>query len=197
MVVRPGFSSQEQPALDQALALLAAQLEQIRKRVPAKPLAALLKVTIWVSPPYPSVPARAEYHPGASWLRENGRDPAMAKGVELTNVAIFAQETRRMPLFVLHELAHAYHDQVLTYADPRILDAYDKAKKGGKYEKVLRQDATGRRSLASAYALTNAQEYFAEGTEAYFGANDFYPFNRAELKTHDPILFALLGEIWR
>jgi len=39
-------------------------------------------------------------------------------------------------------------------------------------------------------------EYFAEGTEAYFYRNDFYPFCRAELKEHDPILHDLLVEIW-
>ncbi len=35
-------------------------------------------------------------------------------------------------------------------------------------------------------------EYFAEGTEAYFYRNDFYPFVRAELKDHDPVLRDLL-----
>lgn len=39
-------------------------------------------------------------------------------------------------------------------------------------------------------------EYFAEGTEAYFYRNDFYPFVRAELKEHDPVLHDLLEEIW-
>ena len=39
-------------------------------------------------------------------------------------------------------------------------------------------------------------EYFAEGTEAYFDRNDFYPFVRAELKEHDPVLHDLLEEIW-
>ncbi len=35
-----------------------------------------------------------------------------------------------------------------------------------------------------------------EGTEAYFYRNDFYPFVRAELKEHDPVLHDLLEEIW-
>jgi hypothetical protein len=46
------------------------------------------------------------------------------------------------------------------------------------------------------YALTNHKEYFAEGTEAYFGANDFHPFVRAELKSFDPELHRVLREIW-
>ena len=36
----------------------------------------------------------------------------------------------------------------------------------------------------------------AEGTEAYFYRNDFYPFVRAELKEHDPTLHDLLVEVW-
>ena len=46
------------------------------------------------------------------------------------------------------------------------------------------------------YALSNHKEYFAEGTEAYFYRNDFYPFVRAELKEHDPALHDLLKSIW-
>jgi len=40
------------------------------------------------------------------------------------------------------------------------------------------------------------KEYFAECTEAYFGVNDFYPFNKAELKEHDPDMYDLLTDIW-
>ena len=47
-----------------------------------------------------------------------------------------------------------------------------------------------------AYALTNAQEYFAELSEAYFGKNDFYPFTRAELEKHDPVGYQLLRGVW-
>jgi hypothetical protein len=33
-------------------------------------------------------------------------------------------------------------------------------------------------------------------TEAYFGANDFFPFVAGELAREEPEVFALLGEIW-
>lgn len=197
VLIQGTFSPEETRLLPRAEALLAVQLKTICQRVPAGPLAELRKVTLWISGKYPNVPERAEYHPSADWLRENGRNPAMARGIELTNVRLCEQESRRMPLFVLHELAHAYHDRVLTNHDPRLIAAFESAQRGGKYEDVLRQDADGRRRRARAYALTNVQEYFAEGTEAFFGANDFYPFNRAELKKHDPMLHDLLAEIWR
>jgi len=101
------------PATDRALELLGAQLAEMVRRVPPDALAELRKVPLWISPEYPGVKPRAEYHPDAGWLREHGRDPAMAKAVEFTNVRIFESETRRMPNFTLHELAHAYHDRVL------------------------------------------------------------------------------------
>jgi Mlc titration factor MtfA (ptsG expression regulator) len=44
--------------------------------------------------------------------------------------------------------------------------------------------------------MTNPQEYFAETTEAFFSRNDFFPFNRAELKQHDPDMEQLLTRLW-
>jgi hypothetical protein len=116
--------------------------------------------------------------------------------VEFTNIAIFEAETRRMPNFALHELAHAYHDRVLGFDEPRIPAAFTKAKESGRYAKVERRDAGGRSSHGPAYAMTDHKEYFAEGTEAFFSRNDFFPFTREELKRHDPELHALLTEIW-
>jgi hypothetical protein len=96
------------------------------------------------------------------------------------------------PAVVLHELAHAYHDQYLSFDNPRIIKAYKKAKEAGNYEKTLLYNGQRVRH----YALKDHKEYFAEGTEAYFYRNDFYPFVRAELKEHDPTLHDLLVEIW-
>jgi len=185
-------------ALSKALPLLQAQLEEIIRVVPAKAVAELQKVPLWINPEYPKTPPRAEYHPGAEWLRENDRDPALEKAVEFTNVRIFEAECRRMPNFALHELAHAFHHRTLrmSYGNLEIKAAYDKAKSSGKYDRVERKDSEGRIHLDRAYAMTTPQEYFAESTEAYFSRNDFFPFNRNELKKHDPEVFALLEKLW-
>jgi len=183
-------------ATNRALKLLTAQLEGIVRIVPSEVVAEFRKVSLWISPQYPNTPPRAEYHPDATWLRENGRDPAMAKGIEFTNISIFESETRRMPVFVLHELVHAYHDSVLDNNHPGIVAAYGKAKASGKYDHVQRRDASGKVSIEKAYAMTNPLEYFAETTEAFFGTNDFFPFTRAELQQHDPEMFALLEKLW-
>jgi Mlc titration factor MtfA (ptsG expression regulator) len=122
----------------------------------------------------------------------------MAKGIEFTNIRIFEAETRRMPNFALHELAHAYHDRYLpeSHNNPEIKAAYEVAKASGKYDRVERQDSEGRKRLDRAYAITNPAEYFAETTEAYFSRNDFFPFTKEELKQHDPAMYELLGKLW-
>lgn len=186
----------DKAALDKALPLLQAQLDEIVRVVPARAVAELRKVTLWIHPEYPGVPPRAEYHPGEGWLRDNGRDPAMARGVEFTNLRIFEEECRRMPNFVLHELAHAYHDRALGFEHPEVIAAFEKARQQGLYERVERRDAKGLVRLARAYAMTNAKEYFAEGTEAFFSRNDFQPCTRDELKRHDPALHDLLAKLW-
>ena len=191
------LETEDTEALKVALNLLTQQLQEIRRVVPQAAVTELQKVTLWFSPEYPGVPPRAEYHPGAGWLRDHGRDPAMVKGVEFTNVRIFAAETRRMPNFALHELAHAYHDQVLGNSNQEVLAAFERAKAAGRYDRVERQDSEGRRTMDRAYALTSPQEYFAETTEAYFTKNDFQPFDREELKAFDPAAFELLGALWK
>lgn len=188
----------EAVALAKALPLLQAQLEEIVRVVPKKAVAELQKVPLWINPEYPKTQPRAEYHPGADWLRENARDPAMEKAVEFTNVRIFEAECRRMPNFALHELAHAFHHRTLrmSYGNLEIKAAYDKAKASGNYDHVERKDSEGRSHIDRAYAMTNPQEYFAECTEAYFSRNDFFPFTRDDLKQHDPEMFTLLQKLW-
>ena len=174
------------------------QLGEIVRKVPSAAVVELHQVSLWVSPEYPGAKPRAEYHPNVARLREHGRDPAMAKSVEFTNVRIFESETRRMPNFTLHELAHAYHDRVLPggFENRQIKAAYEKAKAGGQYDQVEQRFGDGRTAIGRAYAMTNPQEYFAESTEAFFSTNDFFPFVREELRRHDPEMFALLEKLW-
>ncbi len=195
--INPRLRELDAQALALALELLKKQLQEIDRVVPAQAVKKLRQVTLWISPEYPGVSPRAEYHPGAGWLRKNGRDPAMVKGVEFTNVRVFEAETRRMPNFALHELAHAYHDQVLGYDNKEVVAAFERAKASGKYDRVERQDSEGRKRQDRAYALTSPQEYFAETSEAFFSQNDFQPYNRSELEAFDPTMFQLLQQLWR
>ncbi len=47
-----------------------------------------------------------------------------------------------------------------------------------------------------AEAYKNSRSYFIELSEAYWGENDFYPFDYAELERHDPEGFELLQKIY-
>lgn len=191
--------AKEPKLTEHALELLKIQLDEIVRVVPKAAVVELQKVSLWFSPEYPRVQARAEYHPNVNWLQKNGRDPAMAKGIEFTNVRIFEAETKRMRNFALHELAHAYHDRVLPqgFTNDEIINVYEAARKSGKYDRVERWFGNGKRNtFERAYAITTPQEYFAESTEALFSRNDYFPFTRDELKQHDLTMFNLLIKLW-
>jgi hypothetical protein len=181
------------------LGLLDQQLADIARTLPPVAVEKLRKVSLYLSPEYPGTAPRAEYHPDAQWLREHDRDPAMAGSVEFTNIRIFREETSRMPAFVLHELAHAYHHQCLTagYANVQIQQAFARAKDSGSYDRVQRHFGNERPvAIEKAYALTSPMEYFAETSEAFFFRNDFAPFTREELERQDPDAAALLKSLW-
>ena len=141
----------------------------------------------------------------AAWCAEHDVDPAADLDTRdgicalwlVTDTEDFVLHARsdsalHRQQFVLHELAHAYHDQILGFDDPEILRAYNDAKKKGIYEKVLLH--TGRE--VRHYAATDHKEYFAEATEAYLYRNDFYPFVAAELRRHDPAAFTIMENVW-
>lgn len=191
----------ETEADDTAKALngLKKMLDEIVRDVPATAVAEMKKVPLYFSPSYKPGRSGAEFHPGAGWLRDNGRDPAMAQGVEFSGVHDFEAEMRRMPNFALHELAHAYHFRVLPkgFDNAEIKAAYQRAKDSGLYDRVERTFGNGKPNIfEKAYGITNAMEYFAETTEAYFSRNDFFPFTREELLKHDPEMHALLEKLW-
>lgn len=177
----------------QALKLLNARLVAIAAVVPEKQLAGLRAVRIQLDLDYAGLNPM-QYHPSAGWLKTQGYSEALVKCVHIPDAADFLSpfENRRMPWVILHELTHAYHDQVLGFDEPRIIAAWKKFKDGGKYASVM----TSMGTLREHYGLTNEKEFFAEMTEAYFGSNDFFPFVVGELKQAEPEIFALMAEIW-
>lgn len=176
-----------------ALRFLEARLFDIKAVVPGDKLTKLQSVTIVLDLSHGKL-ASMQYHPGSGWLKANGYAADLVKCVHIPRAGKLP--TRRnineQPWAVLHELAHAYHDQVLGFDEPRIKAAYEKYRDSGHGDATLLYD--GRR--VRHYALTNPMEFFAEMTEAYFGVNDFFPFTRAELKESEPEIYALLQEIW-
>jgi len=178
---------------ERALSMLANHLERIAILVEGEPLEKLRTMEIFVEYEHPELSAM-QYHPSVNWLTGRGYDPRLARKVHVTKASqlISRSQLLKHPAVILHELAHAYHDQVLGFDHPGIIEAYEAAMEAGIYEEVLLY--TG--DTVKHYATTDHKEYFAEATEAYFYRNDFYPFVRAELKEHDPKVHALLEEIW-
>lgn len=179
--------------VNRALRFLEAKLADIKVVIPPDKVAKLQKVTIVLDHTHGSLKSM-QYHPSAGWLKSNGFSADLEKCVHLPRVEdlVTRRNINEQPWVILHELAHAYHDQVIGFEEPRVKEAYEEYRKGGRGEKALLFNGQRVRH----YALTNHKEFFAEMTEAYFGVNDFFPFNRAELKESEPGIFDLMKQIW-
>ena len=176
-----------------ALRMLGDHLNRIALLMNKEQLKKIRTCEIWIEHHHPTLSAM-QYHPSVGWLKSNGHDPRLAKKVHITRAAALTSRSQLLkhPAVVLHELAHAYHDQILGFENPEINAIWKKAMDDKLYNKVLLFNG----SLVRHYATTNPKEYFAESTEAYFYRNDFYPFVRAELKEHDPRMHDLMEKVW-
>ncbi|MFZ6720970.1 hypothetical protein [Undibacterium sp. Ji49W] len=173
------------------IGVLTDQLNKLKK-LPAHAQSSLHGVSIYVS----SGTYRAfgaQHHPSAQWLQEHGYPVEFAGNIEICNWKEFVTMVRSQPYALLHEMAHAYHFQH-PELDATIMRAYGNAKADGLYRQVTRDH---RSELQEAYAISNHREYFAELSEAYFGENDFYPYQNAELKQYDARGYAMLESVWK
>jgi hypothetical protein len=196
------------PATTQTLiAQFDATLQDIGRFVQPPQLAALRQTKIWLSPAalkiggQPGAPAvqgnsdtAAVYRSGSrTVLHGNGENPDKAKSIEIGNIRLFSQYPAEIRFtIVLHELAHAYHDQVLGAGNPEILAAYQQAMAQKLYQ--LADYRQGHQT--NAYAETNFQEYFAELSAAYLAWNNGFPQRRADIEKLDPVGYRLMQKIW-
>jgi len=178
---------------ERTLGMLRNHLERVSILLPAEQLNEMRTCEFWIEHKHPEYESMC-YHPSRDWLLNNGGDPRLAKKVHIVEASdlISRHHMRKHPAVILHELAHAYHDIILGFDEPRILKGYQEAMDAGIYEKNLLY--TG--DYVKHYGATNHKEYFAESTEAYFYKNDFYPFTAAELNEHDPKTYELMRAIW-
>lgn len=169
-----------------ALTAIDRQLENVVKSLPSERVASLKLVPIWLELKVPGLDVlHYKWAPGG---QQGEKDDA----IDIPDVQGFLMNVGDQPGMMLHELAHAYHLRALGADNEDIKRAYQAAKAAGLYANV--QSITG--TPGPAYALTNEKEYFAEITEAYFSRNDFFPFTRDELRTHDPAGHALVEAAW-
>jgi|GEM_PF-1385188 len=177
---------------DLALRIMGERLHQIVLMLPAKPVAKMKEVPIYLDRNHPL--GNAHYHPSAGWLKDYGYDPAMAKAVQITGAASLIREASspNSSSVLLHELAHAYHDRVLGFDDAEILAGYKVFCDSRKFDKTAH--VSGRNQPH--YGLTDHKEYFAEMTETFFVGNDYFPFNHYQLHREHPESYALIARIW-
>src|SRR5262245_20196432 len=128
-----------------------------------------------------------------------GANPVTSVGEE--NLLCYATDRYRGENILVHEFGHTIKLLGIQGMEPtfriRVQHAYDRAKIAGLG--------------ASTYAMSNPEEYWAEGVQSYFDANLYAdPPNgihnaintRAKLKDYDPRLFELIdrafnGGAWR
>lgn len=184
---------QHQELANEAIECLDKQLFQVRRTVEPSRLAKLQRVTIWLDLTYDTLTSE-QYHVSPEWLKGQGYPTELAGCIHIPQAAYFSDKRHQheQPWAIMHELAHAYHDQELTFDHPPIVKAWEEFKANPDFAKVLHVNG----SRQPHYATTNHHEFFAEMSEAYLGTNDFFPFNNAELKTSLPPVHELMQSVW-
>ena len=154
-----------------------------------------------------AAPVRARdacFHPGAGWLKRNGMRPDKCGGVEFFDARHYLSDCDLWGPggLMLHELSHAWHSKFVEggYDNEEITEIYNMAMEDGLYDCVRVRGPQG--PSAKAYACQDQMEYFAELSVAFLGGqgeeehNKWYPFNRSQLRDHDPRAFAMLCRVW-
>jgi len=193
----------ETPAAKSAISHLKEDLSEINKIIPESALKVMKKNPIWLEKDLTD--GAAWYHNNRDWLAEQSEKDSRymtAKWhcVELCNYVHYVSwSDQNQPYMVLHELCHLYHDQALAggFENPDVKAAYNHAKSSGMYKnKPYRLDSKTVYNIDVAYAMNDQMEYFSEICEAYWGENDYYPFNYEDLKEYDTQGFALMEKVW-
>ncbi|KAL7546385.1 hypothetical protein ACHAWF_009733, partial [Thalassiosira exigua] len=125
-----------------------------------------------------------------------------AGGVEIYNYVAFRNGWGPGGL-ILHEFSHAWHyHHVKDGLDNSLIkNVYQLAMEEGLYD-CVRVRGRWTQSCVRAYACQNEWEYFAELSVAFLGGtgrgehNIRYPFNRAQVRKHDPRAYDMLKQIW-
>ena len=188
------------------------------KKLPPKACKILMQSTpIWINkqqkygPKCVPVTARGMcFHPQAHWLVKNGMSKDKCGGVELYEACKYLNDVdlwHGKGGVMLHELSHAYHCKVLQngYDNQEIIACYEAAMKESLYDSVKVHNRKGGTDTCRAYACTDPMEYFAELSTAFLGGigkdedlefNKWYPFNRKQIKEHDPRAYEMLQKMW-
>jgi dipeptidyl-peptidase-4 len=187
--VAPEFRHHDKSLLKQCLRVLEENARQVEEALPASAWQKISAVPIWLEFE-PDRSYGGAYFPSWGWLVANGMTGAKAKSIQFTSSLPLMERSTQNPL--MHELAHAYHDLVLSFSYAPILSQYHGAQLSGRYNAV--RHSSGR--IERAYAMQDHMEFFAQLSEAYFGTSGVFPFTREDLKEFDPGSFRVISKAW-
>jgi hypothetical protein len=208
---RQGFRimvSQRVIQVGAALRNLETHLERTNRAVPDAYKTLLHSVTLWIEiDQAPTGNSPAHYVPiDVSGIGDYGVLAEKRGGIVIYANSYLDKDisdfcSRAIPGWLLHELGHAVHDQVLGLDNRKVKQTFAQAMERKLYDSVQWHWAKlfGKwiPLRARAYAATNQLEYFAELSTAYLNCcSCFYPFTREELRKHDPAGYALMEYIW-
>jgi len=167
-----------------ALAGLKSHMVKLKKMVRPEGIKKFQEVPLWLEVDSTRGPhgrtSAYQYHPGLGWLKKMDFNPRKLKCVEYGNAGSLARRKFNSGVTVLlHEYAHAYHDNFLSFDHPEIIAAYKRCVDGDTYPK---RD----------WVKSNHKEFFAGVTTRYHGTKQ----EREDLVKRDPILARLLLKIW-
>jgi dipeptidyl-peptidase-4 len=184
------------PHVKQALASLEKGLRAIHGLVPEAAFARLQSTRIFVmrggEPGVIGCPGGGHYRGALGRPMRDNDDPLWAHSVVFYSAKNLNDTTVSLP-FMVHELAHAYHELLSERVNARIEGSYQNALGAGLYRNV--KQASGKLD-AQAYALTNHREYFADLSAIYFTKHWEYPYERAPLIRYDPVGAAMVQWAW-
>lgn len=103
---------------------------------------------------------------------------------------------KNQPLLLLNLFARNHYEHHLTTEEKTMIQSvYDQSIKN-KYRQVYYSNGEKLEQNKRADAARDAETYFAELTEAYWGENDYYPFDYEELERYDPSGFQVMEQLW-
>jgi hypothetical protein len=133
-----------------------------------------------------------------------GRHPLKVNNITILSLNLLTREHQPPPdadlkdekldrCVLLHEMAHAVHHYYLGFDNPLVKETYKQAMERSLYNQA--KDINDK-VIPRPYASVNDHEYFAEISCAYLDRLYYFPFNRADLKSHDPLGYKLMEQVW-
>ncbi|GGL05769.1 hypothetical protein [Deinococcus radiotolerans] len=157
-------------------------LREARAALPPHARRELAGVRIWVE----GSRATADAFHTAYYIRRAAPAGVASRGdILITQPQAFIQGFGQGNV-LLHELAHAFDDRQYGMQNPAVQAAFEQARRAGLYQN----------GEWTPYAVTNAREYFAELSSAYFLRMSAPPLDRARLKRLDPAGYAAIEAAW-